>query len=185
MTAALELALDYADKGWPVFPCRPANKQPLTTHGFKDASMDPEKIREWWSSNPDAMIGVPTGSRSGVWVLDVDVKGGDGHAELAALEAENDNLPDTITVDTPSGGRHYLFEYVEGVKSRGNVAANIDVRGEGGYVIVSGSVNSDGQFYEWAAKAPRPAQAPAWLLERVIRRGGGQQGRGGKGRQRA
>lgn len=167
----LEHALQYAERGWPVFPCSPANKQPLVAGGFKSATDNADVIRRWWADNPDAMVGVPTGQASGVWVLDVDVKHGDGHGELAALEAEHGALPATITVRTPSGGQHYLFQFVDGVRNRGHVTANIDIRGEGGYVIAPGSVNADGQFYEWADTAPEPAKAPAWLLERVIKRG--------------
>jgi hypothetical protein len=167
----LDLALQYADRGWPVFPCSPANKRPLVDHGFKDATTDGARVRAWWTQHPDAMIGVPTGAAAGVWVLDVDVKKGDGHGELAALEAEHGPLPATITVRTPSGGKHYLFEFVDGVRNRGRVADNIDVRGEGGYVIAPGSVNADGVAYEWADQSPQPARAPSWLLERVIKRG--------------
>lgn len=65
-------ALAYAAKGVPVFPCDPAKKKPLTKHGFKEASTDPATIAEWWERWPNAMIGMPTGKASGVWVLDVD-----------------------------------------------------------------------------------------------------------------
>ena len=59
----------------PVFPCVPRGKQPLTAHGFLDASTDAEIVRSWWRRWPDANIGVPTGSASGVDVVDVDVHG--------------------------------------------------------------------------------------------------------------
>ena len=68
----LGAALAYAGRGLPVFPCNPATKRPLTANGFKDAAADEQTIRAWWSRWPQAMIGVPTGSPSGGWVLDVD-----------------------------------------------------------------------------------------------------------------
>jgi hypothetical protein len=40
----VEAALTYAAAGIPVFPCNPKNKRPLTRHGFKDATTDPNKI---------------------------------------------------------------------------------------------------------------------------------------------
>tara|TARA_R110000868_G_scaffold40447_1_gene139514 strand:- start:3047 stop:5131 length:2085 start_codon:yes stop_codon:yes gene_type:complete len=166
----IDLALDYAAAGWPVFPCDPENKRPLVATGFKAATEDQDRIRAWWQQFPAAMIGVPTGERSGVWVLDVDTKNGDGFGELADLETANDDLPETITVRTPSGGQHYLFRHVDGVRNRGRLTGNIDVRGDGGYVIAPGSVNSDGQFYEWVAQPPEPADAPDWLLGRVMRK---------------
>ena len=63
--ALVDAALSYAAKNLPVFPCNASNKRPLTEHGFEDASTDPETIRRWWARWPDAMIGMPTGKRSG------------------------------------------------------------------------------------------------------------------------
>src|SRR3954466_10845433 len=57
----------------PVFPCAPGGKQPLTTHGFHDATADGATVREWWRRWPDANLGIPTGTPSGVDVVDVDV----------------------------------------------------------------------------------------------------------------
>src|SRR4051794_9849296 len=34
----VEHALDYARRGWPVFPVSPVNKAPLSEHGHNDAS---------------------------------------------------------------------------------------------------------------------------------------------------
>jgi hypothetical protein len=167
---SLMCALDYACNLWPVFPCDPATKQPLTANGFKDASLDEQQIRSWWARYPHAMIGVPTGPRSGMWVLDIDNgEGKDGNAALAALEAEHGVLPETAKVNTPSGGCHYYFKCngLE-VRNRGQLAPGIDVRGDGGYVIVPGSVRSDGYPYEWAV-AGESAESPSWLLEKVIR----------------
>ena len=58
----MDSAIDCANRGWPVFPCNPSTKQPLTAKGFKDASIDINRIVDWWTRHPDAMIGVPTGA---------------------------------------------------------------------------------------------------------------------------
>ena len=68
----INAALSYAQRGLPVFPCHADNKRPLTKNGFKDASTSPAMVTEWWAKWPNAMIGMPTGEASGVWVLDVD-----------------------------------------------------------------------------------------------------------------
>src|SRR5690606_8197139 len=64
----LKAALAYARQGWAVFPLKPGQKKPpLTTHGYKDATTDPEAIRAWWGKWPAANIGLACGA-SGVVV---------------------------------------------------------------------------------------------------------------------
>ena len=126
----LKAALAWARKGKPVFPCKPGGKEPLTEHGYLDATTDPRKIHMWWKRWPEANIGVPTGERSGVLALDVDHP-----ASLDALEAEHGQLPETRTHSTGSGGMHYLFAYPEGSGIRigtDKPARGLDFRGEGG-----------------------------------------------------
>ena len=57
----LKAALAYAKKGKKVFPIKPRGKAPLTPHGFKNATIDPQQIRSWWTQWPEANIGMPTG----------------------------------------------------------------------------------------------------------------------------
>src|SRR5262245_57177566 len=96
-------ALELARQGIPVFPCD-ENKRPLTPHGFKDATTDPEIVQKWWTRWPDALIGTPTGE--GFDVLDVDCA---KHIEAAQWYGKA-NLPLTRTHVTRSGGRHLLFK---------------------------------------------------------------------------
>jgi hypothetical protein len=164
----MDAAINYANQSWPVFPCDPATKQPYTSKGFKAATTEASQIVDWWSKFPKAMIGVPTGAASGIWVLDIDVKpDADGAVELAKLEQAHGALPPTLTASTPSGGKHLYFRYTEGIKNRGSFESGIDVRGEGGYVIAAGSVRDDGCRYQWEDKETEVAVAPAWLLELV------------------
>src|SRR5690348_15513877 len=77
-------AAKLAKRGIPVFPCAPSEKQPLTPHGFHDASTDAEVVAAWWRRWPEANIGIPTGAASGVDVVDVDVHArGDGFAAFS------------------------------------------------------------------------------------------------------
>jgi putative DNA primase/helicase len=79
----------------------------MTADGFKSATTDPDKIRDWWTKYPDANIGVRTGPESGIWVLDVD--GEKGIKDLDALQLKYGPLPPTPVVETGGGGRHYYF----------------------------------------------------------------------------
>ena len=134
MTAMQDAALEYARKGWPVFPCGP-DKRPLTTNGFKSARTDQEQIKQWWLQWPDAMIGVATGEASGIAVLDLDRKKEvDGFAWLSAQQASGNLLPDTVEVRTPSGGLHIYFKHRKDWRnSVSKIAPGVDVRAEGGY----------------------------------------------------
>src|SRR5690625_580859 len=68
-------ARSIASAGVPVFPCLPGGKRPLTRRGFLAASSDAALVAAWWSGTPNANIGIPTGTASGVVVVDVDVHG--------------------------------------------------------------------------------------------------------------
>jgi hypothetical protein len=160
----LKAALSVARNGKPVFPCRPGGKQPLTRRGYIEATTDPRKIHLWWKRWPEANIGVPTGGRSGVLALDVDPDKG-GEESLTHLEDSHDTLPETRTHSTGSGGMHYLFEYPEGSgirNSTSKLAEGLDVRGEGGYIIVPPSRTT--QPYEVLDALPLAAP-PEWLTE--------------------
>lgn len=148
-----------AEMGLPVFPCD-AQKRPMTQHGFRDATKDPETIRR--SFRNAAMIGIPTGEASGFFVLDLDCKNGaQGLEWLAAHEAR---LPQTRRHQTRSGGIHLLFTMPAGRTIRNSasrVGPGVDVRGTGGYIIAP---PSDG--YDVVDHAII-AEAPAWLLDLI------------------
>ncbi|WP_421505562.1 bifunctional DNA primase/polymerase [Brucella pseudogrignonensis] len=179
----LDVALSYHAQNWPVFPCRHrddeyvdqdgcieilATKTPLTSNGFRGATLNERIVREYWRRNPSAMIGVPTGAPIGAWVLDIDPKHG-GDETLAALELAHGALPATLTAETTSGGRHYFFRHRQGVRNRGALGSGVDVRGDGGYVIAAGSVPEVGLPYRWISDQ-EPVDAPDWLLELVLPR---------------
>lgn len=174
-TPAITHAIRYAEQGIPVFPCSPATKRPLTQHGFKEATTDLFQIRKWWQAHPNAMIGAPTGSRSGWWVLDIDTdeaKGKQGLQSLASMGHDLSELMDTAANRTASGGYHILFRFDPEkpvTNARGSLPQHIDVRGEGGYVIMSGSRLSDGRSYEWINPPEEIGieNAPDWLLEAI------------------
>jgi hypothetical protein len=163
-------ALEYAEKGIPVFPVVPNNKKPLTECGFKDASTDPIVINLWWDKHPDANIGIPTGKVSGWFVVDVDIKEGAlGKESLAELIAQYGKLPDTRQHVTPSGGYHLIFKYpgyyVPG--SAGKLGSGIDIRSDGGYIVAPPSV-IDGNCYQVINQCVAVEEAPEWLINLAV-----------------
>jgi bifunctional DNA primase/polymerase-like protein len=167
----ISAALEYAQR-FPVFPCSPLDKKPLTPNGFKDATKDEAQIRAWWQRWPNAMIGVPTGPRSDLWLVDLDVdptKKIDGKATLEQLIAQHGPIPPTLTSITPRGGGHLFFAWDGSVdirNSAGKIGPGIDVRGNGGYAILPPSRSANGGQYCWDASPDKAlaVPAPAWLV---------------------
>jgi putative DNA primase/helicase len=153
--------------------CPRPGKHPRTPHGVKDATTSKAQIKAWWTKWPDANIGIATGHRSGIFVLDVD--GEIGMASLQGLKAERGPLPKTLTVKTGKG-RHYYYR-CNGAHvccSVGQLGRRIDVRGDGGYVVGAGSVHVSGVIYRFVeGRGPdevEVALAPKWLLALVTKK---------------
>jgi Bifunctional DNA primase/polymerase, N-terminal/AAA domain len=177
----LDLALDYARRGWHVFPCSPATKKPETKHGFYDATTDADVIKQFWRKHPTAMIGVACGEKSGVWCLDPDAPTEknpiDGREELKKLQSlfGADSGEDTHTHITPGGGRHKIYKWRTDrapITNREGAlkGLHINVRGgDKGYFIAAGSINADGIAYRIAepANAFNFAPAPDWLHDLI------------------
>ena len=170
----IDAALLYAKRGWMVFPAPVGTKKSHIKAAQSGgprwgATLDPETLRRYWTQFPQANVAVVTGQVSGIFVIDVDTDAGhgvDGFANLAALPGP---MPKTLTAQSPSGSRHFYFNWpTTGIirNSAGKLGPGLDVRGEGGMVIAPPSVKPDGGVYIWNNSAPI-ADAPAWLLEMV------------------
>jgi hypothetical protein len=152
-TGNVNVAIDLARSGLPVFPCA-ADKRPKVR--WKEAATnDATAIGHLWQQHYAALVGLPTGARSGLFVIDLDVERETGE-EIGTANFNSlgfgDLLcdPTQIRVRTPSGGLHLYFRHPgEGFgNTAGKLGPKIDTRGEGGYVIAPGSILPDGRFYE-------------------------------------
>lgn len=167
-----EAALAYAERGCLVFPCRAGEKVPATRNGVLDAKRDADTIRACWSANPDLNIGLATGRRSGIVVLDVD--GDEGWDSLHRLEDRFEELPTTASTTTPRGGQHFYFQAPseEIRNTAGFPGLGLDMRGDGGYVLATPSA-VDGKPYSVDEQAT-PAPMPRWLLDLLLEHQRGQ-----------
>ncbi len=170
-----DAALSYAAYGWPVFPLRgklPARSKAHGGRGFHDASTDPAVVEAMWTRYPGANVGVRTGETSGLAVLDVDAPA--GIVTLTRLETERGVLPGTVLAMTGSGGMHFLYRHRPGLGIGAAVwGPGLDLRGEGGYIVVAPSVHpGTGEPYRWAGNIWQwplpdwPAQLPVPVLPR-------------------
>ena len=158
----LAAAIQYARRGWHVFPLIPGGKVPLTDHGFYDASTDPGTIREWWRRWPRANIGIRTGQASRLLVIDAD--GEEALAKLRDLSTRLGQLPRGPRVKTARGWHGY-FSTDSPVPSR-KIEGVIDIKSEGGYVVAPPSVHPSGIVYTWQPPpndAPPPFLPESWL----------------------
>jgi len=162
-----EHALAYLAKGYSVIPLRVGDKRPaISWSEYQKRKPTEDEVKGWWAQWPDANIALVTGAVSGLWVLDVDVKGGaKGGESLAELERKHGPLPATLSAETWSGGRHYYFRFSEPVGNKTGVMPGLDVRGDGGYIVAPPSAVS-GKTYRWLNDAPM-SEAPSWLTTLV------------------
>lgn len=153
-----EHAAGMADGGYFVFPVR--WKTPLTKHGFKDATNDPDRARELFADSRATGIGVDCG-RSRLLVVDVDGPVGWGHwLELGG----EDGTTLSATTGRPHG--YHLYFRTEGAPPRSKrLAEQLETKGTGGYSICPPSAHSGGGRYEWVWWWVPPAPAPEWLLD--------------------
>ena len=156
----LAVALNLASLKLPVFPClaKPKGdkktKSPHTPQGFYAATTSQEQIKEWWKKWPDALVGLPTGSTTGLSVVDGDIdrKTGKPAGEQQIVE-NNLSHPQAVLIRTPSDGVHLIFSYLAGAKtSSGKVASHIDTRGDGGYIIAPECIMLNGSQYTYESR---------------------------------
>lgn len=165
MSEMLDAATQYAELGYAVFPCISGDKKPLTEHGCRDASLDIERITEWWTAWPGANVAIAT---DGLVVIDVD---GDRNDWLTNEPERLLELAQAPLALTPSGGRHYVFRAPQGRRYRGSagrLAPKVDIRADGNYIVVAPSVLAGGKRYQWINPHDVPIESlpepPAWLL---------------------
>lgn len=178
----LEIALQYANAGWPVFFLVAKAKVPFKgSHGHLEATTDTAKLKAIWDA-----LGTRRQTQAGVAlrcgaiaVLDADGAGGLAALERMRVEAE---LPDTLIATTPRGGihRYYLVPTGLVVKSRAERgreqagADGLDMKAAGGYVLLP---PCNGRA--WANRLPLAALTPRmldWLAAHWRRRAETEQG---------
>ncbi|CAL9323923.1 bifunctional DNA primase/polymerase [Streptomyces sp. SudanB66_2053] len=172
---SLAIARWCARRGWPVHPLAPGQKTPAANctqcrttphppascaclaagrwcHGFHAATLDQDRIQQWWGTRPDLGIGVSCGP-AGLVVIDIDAHPAQPPARdrilpgipiaehidltglangfhtigvLAALRGQPSPADDTTTlrVRTPSGGLHVWYRVRDGRRWMSSVGSN-------------------------------------------------------------
>ena len=156
-------------KAW---QCGSAGKHPIEKNWQQSATTDPQ----WWSEDfggggryPQANVGFVFAEDT-CFALDEDPdKGGDVALQqiLDKLE-EHEGIPETVIVQTGSGGRHFYFKQPEG-KPVGcpKFRTGLDIKGVGGYVVAPPSISGKGPYSFVLKHDLTGAPAPDWLLTMI------------------
>lgn len=179
------VALRYVALGYAVLPLDRGGKRPHRMLGDRGgvhhAACDPDQVMDWWGLDMAANVGVATGARSRLLVVDLDVKAGaDGPAEWGQFlngPPPCTDWPNTPVARTPSGGMHYWLRADGPVPERPGILPGVDVKGDGGYVVAppsarlvvpgdrsGGTTGAVPVPYEWLSGCPHAApDAPPWI----------------------
>ena len=180
----LDHALALVEAGLRPVPIKPGGKHPPMA-SWQHAQPGNDTVRNWWNGlYRNHGVGLVMGPQpSGVYLMALDIDthnpAADGWDALHDLEARHGDLPDTWRSITGSGGAHILFASPDAVPVRnqqagGNrIAPGIDVRGDGGQIVVAPTLHPvTGRPYAWEF-APWDAElatCPGWLLDLVRER---------------
>jgi hypothetical protein len=178
-----EHARKMIDLGYRIAPIKRGHKYPTGIDAWQD--MDLERMEaefdRWWPEGTTNGIGWVMGPQLNglfVWAVDLDRHDpdADGVENWKVVKNEHGGVPATTISRTGGGGIHLVFAAPADCDIRNfqvrptKIAPGIDVRGEGGQIVVPPSVHPEtGEFYRWGeGRAPwetAPAMAPAWLIE--------------------
>lgn len=146
---SLKTLLDYARwyvfKGIPVIPIKHKDKKPaiFSWKEFQERLPSDDELTKWFSNGSNYNIAIITGKLSGIVAVDLD-------SDRAVEFAKSNNFPPTPLSKT-GRGYHALYKYKQGVRNfqKRDDLPDIDLRGEGGYVVVEPSIHPSGHRYKW------------------------------------
>jgi putative DNA primase/helicase len=177
--------VDYIAGGWQIFPCHTIErgrctckkgldcenpgKHPLTQHGFYNATADRQTINAWMAHWPNANWALRTSLETGFTVIDIDIGHG-GFQTIAALEQQRGPLPDTLRSTTGGGGRHLFYMHPPGFKIPGvrGWLPGVDIRSDGGYVVLPESLHKSGGSYRWINWFDQPVPLPPDIAAMIM-----------------
>lgn len=97
------------------------------------------------------------GEPSGIMVIDIDLNHGETNGQESfnkliedLSEEDKEQILNTYTINTPNGGKHLYFQYEKGLKSKANYVPSVDIRTDGGLIVLQGSqVKIDNEIREY------------------------------------
>ena len=147
MSLTLNAALGYLSLGWSVLPIRPDKKIPyIKWKQYQETRPTETEIKTWFKKWPTANIGITTGRLSNLIALDFD-----SAEAVEAFKSITGELPATIT-QTTGRGIQLLFKYptqIARLKNQTAIIKDMDLRAEGGLIVLPPSTHHTGTQYKW------------------------------------
>lgn len=144
-------ALRYIDRKWRIIPASPDAGQPSIDRWWEIATSSKEQVTAWWTGEYRGWnIGIVTGERSGLLVLEIDLSEEKNKENFSSLESKLGKLPGTYSVEIPGGGRYSYFRYPESGRlgshaGESALGPGIKVWAEGELVPGPPSLHSNGE----------------------------------------
>ena len=167
MTDLLEVIERLRKLGFSIIPIKMGGKKPAVAwKAYQARPATREELDGWFANGRPYNIGIVTGAVSHIVVVDYDTP--------EAIVWADTHLPLTPMMTRTSRGQHCFYRHPgRRVRNRaridtGDQRIQIDVRGDGGYVVAPGSVHETGHLYEMNGNWPDtlddvPVFNPAWL----------------------
>ena len=140
-------------------------KKPLVAwKEFQTRFPTKEEVINWFTKNPDANIGIVTGELSDLVVFDLDSE------EAIKFAEERGDFPDNSPKAKTGKGYHVYMQH-PGFEIRNDVNKkyDIDIRGDGGFVVAPPSIHGSGNQYAWVEGCSildvDPSECSTWMVE--------------------
>jgi hypothetical protein len=171
----LDHAIEYADKGWHIFPVSKMTKKPLILDWTNKASSDRSQVISWFNDYPAMNIGVVTGEKSQFWAIGLDIRG-----DASGLDSLKNRFGSKFVWDlkkwlvgiTATGGFHFLIQWdpENPINTNASTFPGVYTRGHGGHIVVSpSSRNIDNKWVEYRWNGPDlpicPCNEYEWVQE--------------------
>jgi hypothetical protein len=171
----LKHALHYLKTGFVPIPVKTRTKdKPLIKwKQYQTRRPTEAEVKSWWTQWPKANIALVTGKVSGLVVFDSD------GPEAERIISENGGVPEGPQSITARGRQYFSKHPGFEVHNNANSKLTLDIRGDGGFVLVPPSVHPSGKEYQWAPDlslfdVDLPELRP-WQLEYIKTHCGGPQ----------
>lgn len=154
-----EEAQKYYDLGFSIMPIKKWDKKPmLAWEQYQTVRVTQKELDAWKDRYTDDNIAIITGKVSNLVVVDID-----GPEGMDAIKKKH--MPPTLIAETGKGV-HYYFKMPPDrvIGNSVRILPQVDIRGEGGYVVAPGSTHQSGKLYKWMVEAD-VADCPFWVYE--------------------